>query len=82
MRQTLPRRISGFVFLVQGMLGIIDGVMQSPALLALQRLTCDEISHIDHIPQFTDVARGLYPLEEVLGLLIQEVQSFPGAMQS
>lgn len=82
MRQTLPRRISGFVFLVQGMLGIIDGIMQSPALLALQRLTCDEVSHIDHIPQLTDVARGLYPLEEVLGLLIQEVQSFPGAMQS
>ena len=70
------------LFLVVRMRGIIDGVMQSPALLALQRLACDEVSHIDHIPQFTDVARGLYPLEEVLGLLIQEIQTFPGAMQS
>ena len=53
----LPSKTS---FLVVSVLGIIHRVVQSPALLALNGLTCDEITHIDHVSEFADVLGGFH----------------------
>ena len=69
-------------FLVVSVLGIIHRVVQASALFALDGLSCDEIAHIDHIAQFADILGGLDALEEFLCLLIDDVQTCPGAMQA
>ena len=42
--------------------------MQATGFFALQGLSGNQITHIDHIAQFTDILGGLYAFEEVFGL--------------
>ena len=63
------------------MLGIVNGVVQSAAFLALQRLPRDEVTNVNHVPQFADVLRGLHTLEEVFRLFVEQVEAFPGTMK-
>lgn len=61
--------------LVVGMYRIVDGEMQSTALLPFYSLTCDKVSDINHVAQFTDVAGSLHALEQCLRLLIEQVEA-------
>ena len=62
--------------------GIVDGVMQSPALFPFYRPSGDQIGGVDHVTQFADVLACLHSFEEVFRLLIEHVESVPGAFQS
>ena len=70
------------LFLVVGVFGVVDGVVQSAALLALDGLARDEIAHVDHVAQFAEVGGGFDALEEFFGLLVEQVQTRPGAFQA
>ena len=59
------------LFLVVGVFGVVDGVVQSAALLALDGLARDEIAHVDHVAQFAEVGGGFDALEEFFGLLVE-----------
>ncbi len=61
---------------------IVGREVQSAALFALQGPTGDEIAHINHVAQLTDVARGLHALKEAFGLFIQHIQTVPGTVQA
>ena len=63
------------LLLVMRMLGIVDGVVQTTTLLALQCLTGDEIAHIYHVTQFANVFCRLHTLEEFFCLLVQQVEA-------
>ena len=56
--------------------------MQSAALLALDGLSCDEVAHVNHVAQLADVAARLYALEELLGLLVEQVETVPRTLQA
>ena len=64
------------------MFGVVDGVVQSAALLALDGLARDEIAHVDHVAQFAEVGGGFDAFEEFFGLLVEQVQARPGAFQA
>ena len=70
------------LFLVVSVDGVVDGVMEAAALLTFEGPAGDEVAHIDHIAQFADILRGLDTLEETLRLLVEHIQTVPGAMQS
>ena len=70
------------LFLVVGVDGIIDGVVETTALFALYRHAGDEITHVDHVAKLAELLAYLDTLEEVLGLLVQQVESVPGTFQS
>ena len=65
----------GFV----GVVRIVDGVVQAATFLALHGLFRDEVTHIDHVAQFAQLARGFAALEETFGLLVEDVQAVPSA---
>lgn len=56
--------------------------MESTALLPLYGLARDEVSHVNHVSELTDVAGGLHTFEEGLGLLVEQVETVPGALQA
>ena len=62
--------------------GVIDGVVQSAGLLALERLTGDEVADVDHIAQLANLLVRLDAFEEVFGLFVEQVESFPRAAQT
>jgi hypothetical protein len=49
--------------------GVVDGVVKAATLLALEGPTGNEVAHVDHVSQFTDILRSLDTLEESFGLL-------------
>ena len=61
---------------------IVYRIVQSAAFLALHGLAGNQVSYVNHVAQFADVARGLYALEQFFGLLVEYVQACPGALQS
>ena len=71
-----------YLMLIVSVMGVISGEMQATALLALQCPTGDEIAHINHVTQLTDVTTGLDTLEEALGLFIEHIQTVPGTVQT
>ena len=56
---------------------VVDGVVKTTALLALDSHTGDEITHIDHIAELAEILAYLYTLEEVLGLFVKKVEAIP-----
>ena len=49
--------------LVVSVFGVVDGVVQAAALLALERLAGDEVAHVNHVAQLANVAGSLYVLD-------------------
>ena len=70
------------LFLVVGVDRIVDGVVESAALLTFEGPAGDEVAHIDHIAQLADILRGLDTLEKAFGLFIQHVETIPRTVQS
>ena len=56
--------------------------MQASALLAFNGLPGDEIAHIDHVSQFTDITTGLDAFEQSFGFFIEHIQTVPGTLKS
>ena len=57
--------------------GVVDGVMQTSALFALQGLTGDQITDVDHVSQLADVLAGFALLEQLLCFFIEQIKSVP-----
>ena len=72
----------GILYLIVGVDGIVGSEVEAATLLALQGPAGDEITHIDHIAQFTDVLRSFDALEEALCLLIKHVETIPSTMEA
>ena len=64
------------------MLGVVDGVVQAAALLALERLAGDEVAHVNHVAQLANVAGSLYVLVKFLSLLVEQVEACPSTLQA
>ena len=61
---------------------IVDVVVQAAALLAFHCLTHDEVAYVDDVAQFAQLAAHDALLEELLGLLVQEVEAVPGTFKA
>ncbi len=70
------------LFLVVSVNRIVDGVVETTALLALDSHAGDEITYVDHVAKLAKLLAHLHTLEEVLGLLIEQVETVPGTLQS
>ena len=70
------------LFLVVSVNRVVDGVVKTTALLALDSHTGDEVTHIDHIAELAEILAYLYTLEEILGLFVKKVEAVPGTLQS
>ena len=55
--------------------------MQASTLFAFHSLFCDEITHIDHVAQFAQLAGSFATLEQPFGFFIEDVQSVPCTYQ-
>ena len=64
------------------MFGVVDGVVQAATLLAFEGLAGDEVADVDHVAEFADVLCRLDALEQVFGLFVEQVQTFPGSVQA
>lgn len=62
--------------------GIVYREMESAALLALYSHACNEVTHVDHVAQLTDITTGLNALKQPLGLLVKHVKPVPSALQA
>ena len=57
---------------------IVDGIVQTARLLALESLAHHEIGDVDDVAQLAELTRGFRAAEEVLGLLIEDVGEAAG----
>ena len=70
------------LFLIVRVQWIIDGIVQTAALLAFDGHAGDEIPHVDHVAKLAEVTRDLHALEERLGLLIEQIEAVPCTLQT
>ena len=70
------------LFLVVSVNRVVDGIVKTTALLALNSHTGDEITYIDHVAELAEFLAYLYTLEEILGLFIKQVEAVPGTLQA
>ena len=56
--------------------------MQTPTLLAFHRLASDQITDIDHVTQLAYLLIGLDAFEQIFGLFVQQIQTFPCTAQT
>ena len=56
--------------------GIVDGEVESAALLALEGPAGDEVAHVDHVTQFADILRRLDTLEESMLFISSFITDF------
>ena len=70
------------LFLVVSVNRVVDGIVKTTALLALDSHTGDEVTHIDHIAELAELLAHLDTLEEILGLFIKQVEAVPGTFQT
>ena len=61
---------------------VVDGVVKTTALLALDSHAGDEVTYIDHVAKLAELLAYLHTLEEVLGLLIEQVEAIPCSLQA
>ena len=71
-----------FIFLVVSVNRVVDGVVKTTALLALDSHTGDEITHVDHVAELAEFLAHLDTLEEILGLFVKKVEAVPGTLQA
>ena len=70
------------LFLVVSVNRVVDGVVKTTALLALDSHTGNEITYIDHVAELAEILAYLYTLEEILGLFVKKVEAVPGTLQA
>ena len=70
------------LFLVVSVNRVVDGIVKTTALLALDSHTGNEITYIDHVAELAEILAYLYTLEEILGLFVKKVEAVPGTLQS
>ena len=70
------------LFLVVSVNRVVDGIVKTTALLALDSHTGDEVTYIDHVAELAEFLAYLYTLEEILGLFVKKVEAVPGTLQS
>ena len=70
------------LFLIVCVRRIVDGVMQSATLLTLQGEAGDEVAHVNHVAELTDILRRFYTFEEVLSFFVKGIKAHPGTMQA
>ena len=56
--------------------------MQSSTLFSLDSPTSNQITHVYHVSELADIPACLHSLKQVFSLLIQHIESVPGALQS
>ena len=69
-----------FIFLVVSMNRVVDGVVETTALLALYCHAGDEITHVDHVAELAELLAHLDTLEEIFGLFVKKVEAIPGTL--
>ena len=70
------------LFLVVSVNRVVDGIVETTALLALNSHTGDEVTHIDHVAELAEILAYLHTLEEILGLFVKKVEAIPGTFQT
>ena len=75
--EALLRANNIFLFIIICMTRIIDGIMQSATFLPFNGLPRYQITYINRISQFADVARGFDTLKQFFGLFVQDIQAYP-----
>ena len=70
------------LFLVVSMNRVVDGIVKTTALLALDSHTGDEVTYIDHVAELAEILAHLDTLEEILGLFVKKVEAVPGTLQA
>ena len=61
---------------------VVDGVVETTALLALDSHASDEITYVDHVAKLAKLLAHLDTLEEILGLFVKKVETVPGTLQT
>ena len=61
---------------------VVDGVVKTTALLALDSHAGDEVTYIDHVAELAEILAHLDTLEEILGLFVKQVEAVPGTLQT
>ena len=61
---------------------VVDGIVETTALLAFYRHAGDEITHVDHVAELAEFLAYLHTLEEILGLFVKKVEAVPGTLQA
>ena len=61
---------------------VVDGIVKTTALLALDSHTGDEVTYIDHVAELAELLAHLDTLEEILGLFVKKVETVPGTLQT
>ena len=61
---------------------IINSVVQSSTFFSLNCPSRNQITHVNHIAQLADIPACLHPLEEILRLLVEHIESVPCTFQS
>ena len=61
------------LFLVVSVNRVVDGIVKTTALLALDSHAGDEVTNIDHITELAEILAHLDTLEEILGLFVETV---------
>ena len=61
---------------------VVDGIVETTALLAFYRHAGDEITHVDHVAELAEFLAYLYTLEEILGLFVEKVETVPCSLQT
>ena len=70
------------LFLVVSVNRVVDGIVKTTALLALDSHTGDEVTYIDHVAELAEILAYLYTLEEILSLFVKKVEAVPGTLQT
>ena len=58
---------------------IIDRVVQSATFFAFECLSCDQIAYVNQVAKLANLSGRFDSSEEVLGLFIEQVESFPSS---
>ncbi len=61
---------------------IVDGIVETTALLAFYRHAGDEITHVDHVAELAEFLAYLYTLEEVFCLFVEKIETVPCSFQT
>ena len=61
---------------------VVDGIVETTALLAFYRHAGDEITHVDHVAELAEFLAYLYTLEEVFCLFVEKIEAVPCSLQT
>ena len=61
---------------------VVDGIVETTALLAFYRHAGDEITHVNHVAELAEFLAYLYTLEEIFCLFVEKVETVPCSLQT